>query len=72
MAYRLENIKFVNTREFAPAARTYEKYGHYTLLNPKQDKREWKLFWDEEEKRRREGYSVGGVRITGAHYTYLN
>jgi hypothetical protein len=29
-------------------------------------------FWDEEERRIREGYTVDGQRIAGLHYLYLN
>ena len=29
-------------------------------------------YWDEQLKRCREGYEVGGHKITGHHYSYLN
>jgi len=32
----------------------------------------WKEYWKEQLKRCREGYSVGGVKITGHHYFYMN
>lgn len=34
--------------------------------------REWLEYWREEERRCREGYSVGDIAITGRHYHYLN
>ena len=33
---------------------------------------EWIKYWDEQEYYCKNGYSVGGVRITGEHYFYLN
>jgi len=67
---------FVNTREFSRAALNFVNSGN------NEDERYYtsapsgtgahKEFWDEEDKRCREGYTVGGVRITGPHYFYLN
>jgi len=34
--------------------------------------REWYEYWDEEERRCLNGYSVAGTSITGLHYYYLN
>jgi intein/homing endonuclease len=33
---------------------------------------EWIKYWDEQEYYCKNGYSVGGIRITGEHYFYLN
>ena len=33
---------------------------------------EYKDYWDEQIDRIKNGYSVGGVKITGDHYSYLN
>ncbi len=69
---RLPEVNLVNTAEFCRAGQFFDKHGVYTKLNPKHDKREYKEFWDEEENRRKNGYTVGGVHITGDHYSYLN
>jgi hypothetical protein len=60
----------VNTEYFRESARHFEKYGSYTLA-PEQSL-EYDAFWDEEDKRCKEGYSVSGFKITGRHYAYLN
>ncbi|MBS1960770.1 MAG: hypothetical protein JST04_01035 [Bdellovibrionales bacterium] len=65
-------VHFANSREFTRAAQHFDKFGKYTLADPKHDAREYKEFWDEEERRCKEGYTVAGVTITGAHYDYLN
>lgn len=76
--YTIDCPKFdINVREFTRTAQEYkrnERRGNpcYTLAHPVYDKREYDAFWDEEERRRREGYSVGGVSITGEHYGFLN
>lgn len=56
---------FVNTQEFRRTALLFEKHNAYP---PEEDVD----FWEEEENRVLDGYSVGGVHITGAHYFYLN
>jgi hypothetical protein len=71
-SFKLEDRFFVNTAEFCRAGQFYRKHGVYTKASPKWDKREFKQFWDIEEDRCINGYSVGGVRITGDHYAYLN
>lgn len=84
--FRAEDIAFVNTAEFSRAAQTYTKTGKYTNAHPKYDAKEYNAFWDEEERRCRDGYSLPGklikledgsyrlqeVHITGQHYGYLN
>jgi hypothetical protein len=66
----IEKPKFVNTREFSAEARHFLKYGHYTRA-PK-GSYEYKSYWDEQTRRCKEGYSVGGLKITGRYYHYLN
>lgn len=60
----------INTQLFREAALHFQKHGVYTYA-PKgsADYNEW---WDEEKRRTKEGYSVGGMQITGDHYYYLN
>jgi hypothetical protein len=84
--YRTEDIAFVNTSEFSRTGKEYLKTGKYTKAHPKYDAAEYKAFWDEEERRCIEGYSVPGklikdatgnyalqdIHITGEHYGYLN
>jgi len=60
----------VNTEYFRDSARHFEKHGSYTLAP--QGTHEYDQFWDEEERRWREGYSVGDMTISGRHYAYLN
>ena len=61
---------WINSSYFCDSAKHFTKHGFYCPF-PK-DSLEWKGFWDEELLRIREGYSVGGARITGDHYHYLN
>lgn len=81
--YSFEDIKFCNTAEFSRAAQHFKKHGCYTFAP--NGSREYKEFWDEEERRRIEGMSMPGklvlkngiwqmqdVHITGEHYGFLN
>jgi len=61
---------FINTKYFSAAANHFRKHGRYTLA-PKYSK-DWYEYWEEEERRWKYGYKVGGVKITGKHYFYLN
>jgi hypothetical protein len=68
-------LSLVNTQYFREAANDFEKNKakgimRYTLAPPKS--REWYEYWKMHEERCLKGYSVGGVRITGKHYFYLN
>jgi hypothetical protein len=68
---RLEILpSFVNTREFSREALNFLDYGYYT--NAPEGTITYKEYWDEQRLRCLEGYSVGGVHITGRHYFYLN
>jgi hypothetical protein len=56
---------FVNTRYFSPVIMeglTQAPKGSY----------EWHEYWDIQNDRCLNGYEVGGVKITGRHYHYLN
>lgn len=63
-------LKFLNTRVFQEEGRKFLRYGYYT--NAPYGSKDYNDYWDEQEKRVIEGYSVGGVRVTGRHYFYLN
>jgi len=84
--FDFEDIAFVNTAEASSAAAHFKKFGNYTKLHPKWDRREYNAFWDEEERKCKEGlilpgklykndegnYEIQKVHITGEHYGYLN
>lgn len=61
----LEVPFFINTEEF-------RREGLYFMKNNKYPDFEDDDYWDEQEDRILNGYSVGGVKITGEHYHYLN
>ncbi len=66
----MKEYKFKNTIKFSEAAQTFlrtGKYTDYTIGTPA-----FKEFWDEEERRCKEGYTIGSISITGRHYFYLN
>lgn len=61
---------WINTQVFKEAGLHFEKYGYY-IADPFKSY-SWQDYWSEERRRCIEGYSVGGARITGDHYFYLN
>lgn len=61
---------FINTREFSRDALNFLKYGYYT--NAPKGSYEYRSYWDEQNKRCLEGYSVGGIKVSGRNYDYLN
>ncbi len=62
---------FINTRYFREAAIAFKKNGgKYTLAPP--NSKAWYEFWEEQERRCLYGYKVGGVKVTGRHYFYMN
>ena len=67
----LGNPKFINTLYFREAAIDYKKNGGRYTLAPMGSK-EWYDFWEEQERRCLYGYKVGGVKISGRHYFYMN
>lgn len=84
--FDFEDIAFVNTSEASKVAQHFVKHGCYTKLHPKWDRREYNAWWDEEERKCKEGlilpgkllknadgeYEIQKVHITGEHYGYLN
>lgn len=61
---------WINTNLFSEEAIHFKKHGYYCAdprLSPS-----WREYWDEQLRRCKEGYIIGGVRITGHHYNYLN
>lgn len=63
--------KLVNTRYFSEAAINFRKNGDLYTRAP-HGSRDYYAFWEEEERRCRYGYSVGGLWIPGRYYFYLN
>lgn len=61
----------VNTAQFSYTARDFWKNGGVYTKAPV-GSREYVEFWEEEERRCREGYTVGGLWIPGRYYSYLN
>lgn len=61
---------WVNTKVFTEEADHFRKYGYYCADKPLTPS--WYKYWKEQRKRIIEGYKVGGARITGEHYFYLN
>ena len=61
---------FINTTYFREEAIHFQKHGYY--CNEPMYSPAWIEYWQEQLKRCIEGYSVGGVYITGDHYNYLN
>lgn len=59
-----------NTDVFREPALTFEKTGKYT--NALKGTRDYKEYWDVQEYYCKNGISVGGVKIVGEHYFYLN
>ena len=81
-----KDIIFYDTIKLSPAAEYYRKHKVYTEYHRQYDKKEYDAFWDEEERRRKEGYTapcslvkgedgvwrLQDLHITGEHYGYLN
>lgn len=65
----IENI-LINTNEFRREALFFKKNGFYCSAPIGTE--DYKQYWNEQLKRCRHGMSVGGVRISGDHYAYLN
>lgn len=67
---RNPNGIWINTSVFKEEADHFLKKGYYTpdpWGSPA-----WYTYWEEQRRRCIEGYSVGGAKITGEHYFYLN
>ena len=61
---------FLNTSQFSEAANYFVKHGYY--CDYPAGTYQWNEYWDEQERRCKNGFMVGGIRITGEHYSYLN
>lgn len=61
---------WINTELFRTEAKHFLKYGRYCDDPPRTPAA--MEYWDEQLRRCEEGYSVGGKKITGHHYGYLN
>lgn len=84
--YEAIDLIFYNTEAFSATGKKFLETGKYTNLHPVYQKKEFTAFWDEEERRRKEGitlpavitqrsdgsYCLQNLHITGAHYGYLN
>ncbi len=67
---RAKNGVWINSLLFSETAKHFQTYGRYT--DALYGTLEYDQFWDREWDRCVNGYSVGGSRITGKHYFYLN
>lgn len=69
-SYVTHPTTFINTHLFCTEAAKFTKTGRY--CDAPEGTLHWNEYWDEQDKRCKEGYTVGGIRITGEHYAYLN
>lgn len=63
-------LKFLNSGVFSEDGRRFLRYGYYT--DAPKGTLDYKKYWDEQWNRCINGYTVGGVRVSGRHYFYLN
>ena len=63
--------QLVNTAYFSEAAKDFNRNGGKYTTAPI-GSRDYVEYWELQEKRCKEGYSVGGLWIPGRHYDYLN
>jgi intein/homing endonuclease len=61
---------YINTELLKTEANHFIKYGYY-CADPVGTPAYYE-YWNEQLRRCKKGYSVGGLRITGNHYAYLN
>lgn len=69
-AVRNPNSIWINTDVFRAEALHFKKYGYY--CPELTGTHAWVDYWEEQLRRCVDGYEVGGVKITGNHYFYLN
>lgn len=62
--------RFKNTHLLTLDAQRFLKTGKYT--DATKGTPSYKLYWDEQKRRCKEGYSTKDIKITGPHYFYLN
>ena len=63
-------LRFLNISVFQEEGLQFLRHGYYT--DAPFGSKDYNDYWDEQERRVMEGYSVGGIRVTGRHYFYLN
>lgn len=61
---------WINSQVFREEALHFQRYGYY--CSDPWGSKAWYDYWFEQRRRIIEGYSSGGVKITGDHYFYLN
>lgn len=61
---------WINTSVFQEEGNHYMKHGYY--ISDPWGSPAWFEYWKEQRRRIIHGHSVGGVKITGDHYLYLN
>jgi hypothetical protein len=70
------NLEHININEFRRPAlewlKNFKSTGVGFYVDAPKNSYEWVKYWDEQEYYCKNGYSVGGLRITGEHYFYLN
>ena len=70
------DLTYVNIDEFRRPAlewmKNFKNTGTGFYIDAPKHSYDWVKYWDEQEYYCKNGYSVGGVRITGEHYFYLN
>lgn len=70
------DLRHINTDEFRPEALKFEankrKHGTGFYTDAPKGSIEYKNYWNLQRHYCENGYSVGGVKITGEHYFYLN
>lgn len=69
------DFSHINTELFSIEANRFRVNalkGNECYIDEPKNSLAYKEYWDEQEYYCRNGYSVGGVRITGEHYFYLN
>lgn len=62
--------QWINVQGFREAGLHYSKHGYY-VADP-WGSPAWLDYWIEQRRRCIEGYTLGGAKITGDHYFYLN
>ena len=63
-------LRFINSAVFQEEGRHFLRHGYYT--NAPYGTKDYNDYWDIQEDRVLNGYTVGGIRVTGRHYFYLN
>jgi len=70
------DLSMINVEEFRRPALEFLKNNRQTgrefYIDAPRNSYDWKQYWDEQEYYCQNGMSVGGVRITGDHYFYMN